>query len=341
MSRADPRAGRWKRRGVRALITAAALLVVGTIVLLVRSRPMPEASPHARAVPSFAALPENVQICWLEYTRREAPGGVAMAGLSPKSPWNVTTSGLLVRHPRGDVVIDLGFSSHFEEEIRDYPPILRFRLEQTRAEGDTVQSTPDAIRAAGADPDKLTWAIVSHAHIDHAGGLVDMPRVPVLLPQEEIDFFVRYRDQKTRNVIPAHARAVEGRTTALHFENKPYETFDESADVFGDGSIIIVKLSGHTPGSIGTFVNVSPRRRIFHVGDTVNVVEAIEARRPKSIVMASTDHDPAAANAVVSRLAQLHAMVPDLAILPAHDRDQWLRVFGTGPHCEGGATVHR
>jgi hypothetical protein len=93
-------------------------------------------------------------------------------------------------------------------------------------------------------------------------------------------------------VAPAHARALDGRTTAIAFQPRPYETFDESADVFGDGSVVVVKLPGHTPGSVGVFVNVSPTLRMFHVGDAVNVVEAVERRLTKSVVMAPTDEAP-------------------------------------------------
>jgi N-acyl homoserine lactone hydrolase len=163
--------------------------------------------------------------------------------------------------------------------------------------------------------------------------VVDLPGLPVILSQEEVDFIARYRDAKTIRVVPAHARAIEGRARPLHFEPAPYENFDESADLFGDGSIVIVKLPGHTPGSIGVFVNVTPTRRVFHVGDAVNVNEAIERQLPKSFLMAATDNNYAEANATVAKLAQLHTLDPDLLILPAHDRAAWKKVFGAGPGC--------
>jgi N-acyl homoserine lactone hydrolase len=319
------------RKGRRGRAVLLLLLALAVVVLAVRSVPIAEAPPHARAVPALTSLPK-VGICWVEYARRTAPGPAAMAGWSSQALWNVTTAGLLVRHPRGDVLVDTGFSSHYDEELTDYPWLLRFWFQRIRSKN--AIPAPDAVRARGADPERLAWVILSHAHIDHAGGMVDLPRVPVLVPRAEIDFFAEYRDQKTRKVIPAHAYAVQGRTTAIQFQPKPYETFDESADLFGDGSIVMVKLSGHTPGSVGTFVNVSPQRRLFHVGDAVNVMEAIEARRTKSIIMSASDDEPAAADAVVARLAQLHAMAPEITILPAHDRTQWQRVFGPDPRCD-------
>ena len=124
-----------------------------------------------------------------------------------------------------------------------------------------------------------------------------------------------------------------GRVHALHFESKPYETFDESADIFGDGSVVVVKLPGHTPGNVGTFVNPSPTLRIFHVGDAVNANEAIERRLPKSFVMAAMDYDVSQANATVAKLSQLHELDPGLLIVPAHDRSAWKQAFGPDPGC--------
>src|SRR6266849_2499747 len=47
---------------------------------------------------------------------------------------------------------------------------------------------PELLRRVGEDPAKLRWAILSHVHLDHAGGLMDLPPVPVLLTREELQF---------------------------------------------------------------------------------------------------------------------------------------------------------
>jgi N-acyl homoserine lactone hydrolase len=192
---------------------------------------------------------------------------------------------------------------------------------------------PDALRQAGADPGKLTWFIPSHAHIDHVGGLVDLPRLPpVLLPAEEIAFIGELGERWSVQVVPAHARLLNGRMTAMAFEPKPYETFDAHLDVFGDGAIVAVKLPGHTPGSVAVFVNLTPERRLLHAGDSVNDQASLERRAGKPLFQRQWNHDQAAADGAIARLAQLHALVPSLSVLPAHDRTAWQRVFGT-PRC--------
>jgi len=176
----------------------------------------------------------------------------------------------------------------------------------------------------------LRWFIPSHMHQDHMGGMVELTKVPVLLPAEELER-IRARDP---HVVPEHAKAVEGRMTAMAFEPMPYETFDESFDVFGDGVIVVTKIPGHTPGSIATFVNLSSTKRLVHVGDTVNLAESIERRLPKSTIMQLfTDMDRQGAGASVARLTQLHELAPELHFLPAHDRDAWEKFFGGAPGC--------
>ena len=314
----------------------AALAIVGGIsgfgVTAVHDRPFPEAPPHARVPPKLDALPKP-KACWLELLRNEAPGLAGTAGFTRARMWHVTVSGLLIRHPRGDVLIDAGNSSHFHDEVADYPLLPKLWLELLPGSNKRVALPADALRSVGVNPDTLTWLILSHGHVDHAGGIVDLPKAPVLAAQEELDFMKSLANDHTIDVIPAHARALEGRATPIHFEHVSYETFDESADLFGDGSIVVVKLPGHTPGSIGIFVNLSPTKRLFHVGDSINLVEQLDRRVGKSFVMHATDHDVGSAAEVVSKLAQLHALDPALEILPAHDRDAWQAAFGGEPRC--------
>jgi glyoxylase-like metal-dependent hydrolase (beta-lactamase superfamily II) len=274
-----------------------------------------------------------IELCWAEYARNEAWGQVATAGVTNVPTWDVTASGLVVRHPRGDLVVDVGNSSHFTEEIAEYGGYDHFFLANLPGSNRVVQTAPEALRARGVDPAVMFGVVLSHGHVDHAGGVVDLPGVPVYAAAEERAFIEGTLTKRTEHVVPAQARAMAGRMHDLVFEKEPYETFDESADVFGDGTVVVVKLFGHTPGSVGTFVNLSPGVRVFHVGDSVNVVEAVERRLTKSVVMWSTDNDHARADAAVAEIARLHEAAPEIQILPAHDRPAWKRIFGAEPRC--------
>ena len=314
----------------KKLVVTLLLLVAALIVLAVRDRPIAHAASHAVVLPPPPVT--SIQACWAEMGRNDAPGQVATAGLTRTRAWDVTVSGLLVRHPKGDVVIDVGNSSAFASEIADYDFLDRKWLELLPGSNRVVATAPAALSALGVDLEHLT-VVPSHAHVDHLGGLVDLPRAKVLMPQEEITWAASHEHDRYVHVVATQARALAGRVSPLAFTAGPYETFDESADLFGDGSVVVVKLFGHTPGSVGVFVNVSPERRLFHVGDAVNVMEAIERRLTKSVVMASTDLSREEADRTVARIAQLHEAEPGVMILPAHDRTTWINAFGEPGTC--------
>lgn len=318
----------------RRLATLALGLALVPAVLLgaaaVRARPIPAAPAHVWVAPT----PEHgtIEACWLELARNEAPAFAGSAGFPDAPRWNVTVSSLLVRHPKGDLAIDIGNSSQFAAEVKGLPRYERTWLEQLPGSNRVVQRAPEALSRAGVDLGHLR-VVLTHVHADHAGGLVDLPRVPALVADEEAAFASAHAEHTSIHVVPAHRRALEGRVEKIVFAKKPYATFDESADLFDDGSVVVVKLGGHTPGSVGVFVNVSPTLRIFHVGDAVNLREAIVKRRTKSVVMAASDVDRAAADATVAKLAQLHEADPALAMLPAHEREAWERALGAPDRC--------
>jgi glyoxylase-like metal-dependent hydrolase (beta-lactamase superfamily II) len=187
------------------------------------------------------------------------------------------------------------------------------------------------MRLVGGDPTKIRWVVLSHVHLDHAGGLMDLPRIPVLLTREELQFAFDPAVQSKGLVVPAHTqRFPPADSPTLKFDPHPYETFDESADLYGDGSVVVVPLRGHTPGSVGIFMNLDPHRRLFYVGDAVDEARGFEDRVGKSLLLRDTDNDPARANEIVAKLSQLHQMVPELAIIPAHGRSAYLKFFPGG-----------
>ena len=95
--------------------------------------------------------------------------------------------------------------------------------------------------------------------------------------------------------------------------------------------MVVLPLRGHTPGSVGIFVNLSPARRLFYVGDAVDDERGLEERVGKSLILQESDNDMALANEIVGRLSELHEKVPGLAIIPAHGRSAYKKFFPAGP----------
>ena len=309
----------WLQRAVILLVLLAILLGVGAYILYFHRDTLAAAPPHARVAPTITPL-KGLSACWVE-----------TGSTFTSFPFAMTAGSILVKHPSGDLLIDTGNSSHFDDEIAGDPFLLRLKLKNLAGQLDPEVSLPELLRLVGSDPAKIKWVILSHTHLDHAGGLMDLPAVPVLLTREELQYAFDPTAQAKGFVIPVHTRKFPSPDApTLKFDAKPYETFDESTDLHGDGSVVVVPLRGHTPGSVGIFVNLDPHRRLFYVGDAVDEERGFQDRVDKPLMLRDTDNDPARANEIVAKLNQLHQMVPELAIIPAHGRSAYLKFFPGG-----------
>ena len=308
------------KRTILLLFALVTVIAVALYVLYFRRMSLPPAPPHARAVPVISTIP-GTSACWVETAK-------TFSSFS----FGSTAGSVLVKHPAGDLLIDTGSSSHYDQEISSYPFATWLKLKALAGQLKPKVPLPDLLRRIGEDPTKLRWAILSHAHLDHAGGLMDLPHLPVLLTREELQFATDPSVQAKGYVIAVHSEKFPPvAVPTLRFDPISYETFDESADLYKDGSVVVVPLRGHTPGSVGIFVNLSPTRRLFYVGDAVDDERGFQERVAKSLILRDSDNDSALANQIVGRLSELHETLPGLSIIPAHGRSAYKKFFPGGP----------
>jgi glyoxylase-like metal-dependent hydrolase (beta-lactamase superfamily II) len=234
---------------------------------------------------------------------------LAYRGGSPGESRDFTMTAFLVRHPRGDLLIDSGFGSQVDAQFSQLEPLMQMTSTYSK-------ETParDQLVDAGIDPASLAGVLLTHAHWDHVSGMTDLPGVPAWLPESEADFV------RSDAPMAAIAHALPG--LQLHpyaFADGPYLGYPRSLDVWGDGSIVIVPASGHTPGSVVIFVTL-PEARYAFVGDIVWQSEGIErpAERPW-IARHLVDQDADQVREQISHLAALHKRFPQIAMVPAHD----------------------
>ena len=217
------------KRGTLVLVVLMALTAAGFYVLYLRRTPLPAAPPHARVLPVIATLP-GLSACWIETGKTFSSFSIGM-----------TAGSILVRHPAGDLLIDTGNSSHFSEDVSRYPFWLRLKLKALAGQLNPPVPLPELLRGAGENPAKLRWAILSHVHLDHAGGLLDLPHLPVLMTREELQFANDPEAQAKGYVLAAYTKALpQIAAPSLRFDATPYETFDQSVDLYKDGAVVVV-----------------------------------------------------------------------------------------------------
>jgi glyoxylase-like metal-dependent hydrolase (beta-lactamase superfamily II) len=222
--------------------------------------------------------------------------------------------GILVQHPKGTLLFDTGFGSAVDEQFKTTPFLM-----QSTARYEKEPTVAAQLQSAGIALSSLTGVVLTHAHWDHVSGLVDLPDVPVFTPQAELDF-VNSGDPAT-----TVARQIGTKNYKVYeFEGGPYLGFDRSHDFFGDGSVVIVPAPGHTPGSIFAFITTSTGQRYVLIGDTAWQSEGVDLPAEKPwLSRMLVDNDPDGVRALLVKLHQLKQAIPDLIVVPAHDRRVW------------------
>ena len=314
----------------KSILVAAVAVFLVPLVLFVRTflaSPLPMPRPYAGPLPT-ATPPQELAVFAVVtgVNHRDAAFGYRGGSFFDRREFSM--AGTLVRHPKGDLLIDTGFGRHIDEQFRTLPLLFR-----TITFYSLWQPAVDQLRTAGYDPKSLHAILLTHSHWDHVSGLPDFPGVPVWVTPPEREF-IRKSGRMDFCKLFTSIRYEE-----YGFEAGPYLGFPASHDVYGDGSIVVVPASGHTPGSVIIFVTLPSGTRYAFVGDLVYQLEGITQREERSWLVrrSGADEDAEGNRQNMLRLIALKERMPELIIVPAHD----MRAFDQMPRLSPASSETR
>ncbi len=269
--------------------------------------------------------PAGMTLSVMHAGRMESNGLFAYRG-GPMEKREFGMDVVVVQHPQGTLLFDAGFARKLESQLHVVPALMRSVSKIT-------SETPvaDQLATAGIEPAAIKGIVLTHAHWDHVSGLVDLRSIPVWINQAELDF-IHSGDFGAQLAAEIDAEAPLN-LQKYAFDGPAYWGFAASHDVFGDGSVVLVPGGGHTPGSTIAFIHTPDGRHYALIGDLAWQQEGVDlpSERPW-LLRRMVDKDAAGVRDVLVRLHLLKKAMPDLMILPAHDRrvmDQ-LPEFGKG-----------
>lgn len=225
-------------------------------------------------------------------------------------------SAVLVRHPKATFLYDTGLCNDISLYLANQPWLFRNTLGNFAFE----QSLAGHLRSLGLERG-IDFALLSHLHWDHVSGIPDIPGVPLRVNRVEYD--------AARLGLLDDSQALVRRLMCnnplefFDFSGPAYEGFRASYDLFGDGSIVLVPLPGHTAGNTGMFINRPNRsegKRLLLLGDAAWVSANFE--RPATmhpLIWNKVTSDDATARQTLIHLHHFAQAHPEVALVAMHD----------------------
>jgi glyoxylase-like metal-dependent hydrolase (beta-lactamase superfamily II) len=232
---------------------------------------------------------------------------------------------ILIKRDNDLVLFDTGIGTRIEEEMR--PPIycgnLFFHRCVMRTQFDPRHDAlVHQLPRLGFKVSDVKKVIISHLHWDHAGGMRDFPDTHYIINRKEWDFAAGltgatlFKNAYIKEQFCCTGLDIELINTDLR---KPFKNFSASYDLFGDGSMVLVDLPGHSPGLMGMFLTMPSGRRFLFSADTFYFPEGLEQRVPKSKLMQSLVSEGMEAGSSIDKVYYLMNSDPELEIVGSHD----------------------
>jgi glyoxylase-like metal-dependent hydrolase (beta-lactamase superfamily II) len=194
----------------------------------------------------------------------------------------------LVEHQKGLVLFDTGCAPEVAVDPEGYWGVATKFLRNIRYSRDLVVDRQ--IKQHGYKPADVKYVVVSHLHLDHSGGLKLFPGAQFLVMQGELPH-AYWPDRRARSAFILNDLVP---TRGFDWKELAGDT-----DLFGDGSLMMLKTAGHTPGECSLMVRLK-QGSVILTGDTIHIRPQVD-----SLAAMESDYDIPQASASIKRLRDM------------------------------------
>jgi glyoxylase-like metal-dependent hydrolase (beta-lactamase superfamily II) len=165
----------------------------------------------------------------------------------------------VIRHPKGTLLWDTGLG----DQMAANKGGVDFELGHMQVDVPLL----DQLKAIGLTPADITYLSFSHTHFDHTGNANEFPDATWILNKAEIAW-AESRPTPFVNL-----------DTFSDYQVAKTQMIDGDHDVFGDGTVRILKTPGHTPGHQSLMLKLKKAGTVIISGDLYHVRDNYRFRR--------------------------------------------------------------
>jgi N-acyl homoserine lactone hydrolase len=168
-------------------------------------------------------------------------------------------------------------------------------------------SIVDRLKDLNVTPEQVKYVGISHFHGDHTGQLTPFTNATLLIGKGDWDGIIATPPMQSANVA--------GFKSWID-EKRKIEPLTVDKDVFGDGSVIVLRMPGHTPGHSSLLVRLKDMGPVLLTGDLVHFRENYDSNGVPWF-----NFDRAATVASIERMKQIVANLKATVIIQHDMRD--------------------
>jgi N-acyl homoserine lactone hydrolase len=206
----------------------------------------------------------------------------------------------------GDLKVQLVFSCYLIKHDNDY------LLWDTGHAMTTPNVAPkvsivDQLAKLNLKPEQVKFVGISHYHGDHTGQVASFPKATLLIGKGDWDAISSPKPPQGVNFRPFESWTKgEGKVEPLALDK----------DVFEDGSVIVLRTPGHTPGHSSLLVKLPQSGNVIISGDAVHFHENYESNGVPAF-----NYDRAQTLASIDRIKKIATIMKAKLIIQHDARD--------------------
>ncbi|GGF76447.1 N-acyl homoserine lactonase AttM [Paracoccus acridae] len=213
----------------------------------------------------------------------------------------------VIDHPKGLVVVDGGTPEECAIDARGHwgPVVDFFEPVLTPGDGCVAQ-----MERAGLDVSRVSHVVLSHLHLDHVGAVGRFPGAKHIVQRAEM----HYARTPDWFQVLAYIRKDIDRPDVDWFLLD--EAWGDFYDLFGDGSVTLIRSPGHTTGHQSVLVRTA-RQAVLLAVDAADTLDHWEERALPGALHSAVD--------AVRSVQKLRAVQrkTDALVIAGHDPEQW------------------
>jgi len=165
----------------------------------------------------------------------------------------------------------------------------------------------DRLKELHVTPEQVKYVGISHFHADHTGQLAPFTNATLFIGKGDWDHIT--------SPTPMQGTNVAGFKSWID-EKRKVEPLTLDKDVFGDGTVIVLRTPGHTPGHSALLVRLKDMGPVLLSGDAAHFHENYETNGVPAF-----NYDRAATIASIERMKQIVGNVKATVIIQHDMRD--------------------